>query len=86
MHLGLIILAFSPCRLWRRTFFFLLFFPSAVRAVAARCKLSFALRPGLSHEDEVRTKEITKEKKRPNESGEQRKETRGWQKEARPTP
>jgi len=38
------------------------FFPSAVRAVAARCKLPSALRPGLSREDAVRTKEITKER------------------------
>jgi len=44
----LIILAFSLSRLWRRTFY--PFFPSAVRAVAARCKLPFALRPGLSQE------------------------------------
>jgi hypothetical protein len=27
-------------------------FPAAVRGMAARCKLSFALRPGLSHENE----------------------------------
>jgi hypothetical protein len=26
-------------------------FPAAVRAMATRCKLSFALRPGLSQED-----------------------------------
>jgi len=45
----LVILAFSPSRLWRRTFS--PFFPSAVRAVAARCKLPFALRPGLPRED-----------------------------------
>jgi len=37
-------------------------FLSAVRAVAARCKLPSALRPGLSQEDVVRT-EITKERK-----------------------
>ena len=30
--------------------------------MAARCKLPFALRPGLSQEDVVRTKEITGEK------------------------
>jgi len=34
-------------------------FLSAVRAVAARCKHPFALRPGLSPEDVTRTKEIT---------------------------
>ena len=34
-------------------------FPAAVRALAARCKLSVALRPGLSHEDRSRTKETT---------------------------
>jgi len=39
-------------------------FPSAVRAKAARCKLPFALRPGLSKEDVMRTKEITKERQR----------------------
>ena len=34
-----------------------------VRAArAARCKLPVALRPGLSHESELRTKESTKEK------------------------
>jgi len=33
------------------------FFPSAVRAVAARCKLPFGLRPGLSQEDGMRTNE-----------------------------
>jgi len=38
-------------------------FLSAVRAVAARCKLPSALRPGLSQEDVVRTKEITKERR-----------------------
>ena len=45
----LIVLAFSLSTLWRRTFY--PFFPSTVRAVAARCKLPFALRPGLSRED-----------------------------------
>jgi hypothetical protein len=50
----LLILALSLYRLWRRAFL------TAVRAMAARCKLSFALRPGLSHEDRDRTKEITK--------------------------
>jgi hypothetical protein len=39
-------------------------FPSAVRAMAARCKLPFALHPGLSREDEMRTKEITQERKK----------------------
>jgi len=43
-------------------------FLSAVRAMAARCKLPFALRPDLSHEDLMRTKGITKE----------RKEKRAW--------
>jgi len=37
-------------------------FLSAVRAVAARCKRPFALRPGLSQEDMIRTKEITNER------------------------
>jgi hypothetical protein len=37
-------------------------FPAAVHAMAARRKLSFALRPGLSQEDRERTKESTKEK------------------------
>jgi len=37
-------------------------FLSAVRTVAARCKLPIALRPGLSQEDMIRTKEMTKEK------------------------
>jgi len=32
--------------------------------VAARCELPFALRPGLSQEEVMRTKEMTKEKKR----------------------
>jgi len=45
------------------------------RAVAARCKLPFVLRPGLSHEDEMRTKEIPMEKS-PNESERQKKETK----------
>jgi len=35
-------------------------FLSAVRAVAARCKLPFALRPGLSQEDVIRTKKLQK--------------------------
>jgi len=39
-------------------------FLSAVRAVAARWKLPFALRPGLSQENEVCTNEITKERQR----------------------
>jgi len=38
--------------------------------MAARCKLPFALLPGLSQEDVMRTKEITKEKK-PNERDQQ---------------
>jgi hypothetical protein len=37
-------------------------FPAAVHAMAARCKLSFAIRPGLSQEDRRHTKEITKER------------------------
>ena len=37
---------------------------SAVSAVAACCKLPFALRPGRSQKDEMRTKEITKERVR----------------------
>jgi len=36
-------------------------FPAAVRAMAVRCKLSFAIRPGLSQEDIRRTKEIANE-------------------------
>jgi len=44
------ILAFDLYRSWRRTFCPV--FLSAVRAVAARCKLPFALRPGLSQEIE----------------------------------
>jgi len=52
------ILACDLYRSWRRTFYPIIL--SAVRAVAARCKLPFALRPGLSEEDEVRTKENTK--------------------------
>ena len=56
----LIILACSLSRLWRRTFY--PFFPSSVRAVAARCTLPFALRPCPSQEDVMRTKGITKER------------------------
>ena len=51
---------------------------SAVRAAAARCKLPFALCPGLSQEDgkgELATKEITKEKK-PSERERQKKGTK----------
>jgi len=44
-------------------------FLSAVRAVAARYKHPFALRPGLSHEDVMRTKGITKEKERSERNG-----------------
>jgi len=44
----LIILAIDLYRSWRRTFCPV--FLSAVRAVAARCKLPSALRPGLSQE------------------------------------
>jgi hypothetical protein len=36
-------------------------FLTAVRALAARCKLSIALRPSLSRENITRTKEITSE-------------------------
>jgi len=39
-------------------------FPSAVRAQVARCKLPFALRPGLSQEDMIRNREITKERQK----------------------
>jgi len=38
-------------------------FLSAVRAVASRCKLPLALRPGLSQEDVKGTKGITKERR-----------------------
>jgi len=41
-------------------------FPTAVRAMAARCKLSFTIRPGLSQEDRRRPKEMTKEKQEGN--------------------
>jgi len=41
-------------------------FPAAVRAMAARCKLSFAIRPGLSQEDRRRPKEMTKERQEGN--------------------
>jgi len=44
----LIILAFDLCRSWRRAFCPV--FLSAVRAVAARCKLPFALRPACPRE------------------------------------
>jgi len=37
-------------------------FPSAVRAAAAGCKLPFTVRPSLSPENVMRTKEITKER------------------------
>jgi len=36
-------------------------FPAAVRAMAACCKLSFAIRPGMSQEDRRRPNEMTKE-------------------------
>jgi len=36
-------------------------FPAAVRAMAARCKLSFALRPSLAQENDDRIKVKTKE-------------------------
>jgi len=41
-------------------------FPAAVRAMAARCKLPFAIRPGLSQEDRRRPKEMTKERQEGN--------------------
>ena len=44
----LFILAFDLYRSWRRTFCPVFLF--AVRAAAARCKLPFTLRPGLSQE------------------------------------
>jgi len=46
------------------------FFPSVVCAVAARCKLPFALRLGLSREYVERTKETTKEKTKSRNRGE----------------
>jgi len=55
----LFILAFSLSRLWRHT---LPKFPSAVRARRLVASSPFALRPGLSQEDMMRTKEMTKEK------------------------
>ena len=48
-------------------------FLSAVRAAAARCKHPFALRPGLSHEDVMRTKGITKERKKGERDGPRKK-------------
>jgi len=48
---------------------------SAVRAVAARYKRPFVLRPGLFHEDVIRTKGTTKERKR-SERDRPRKERR----------
>jgi len=56
----LFILAFDLYRSWRRTFCPVSL--SAVRAVAARCKLPFALRPGLSQERADVPKEIDKGK------------------------
>jgi len=35
-------------------------FPAAVRAMTAHCKLSFAIRPGLSQEDRGHTKEMVR--------------------------
>jgi len=55
----LFIHACDLCRSWRRIFYPI--FLSAVHGVAARSKLPFALRPGLSQKDKVRTKGITKE-------------------------
>jgi len=55
----LFILAGNLHRSWQHIFYPI--FWSAVCMVAARCKLPFALRPGLSHDDKVRTKEATKE-------------------------
>ena len=37
-------------------------FPAAVHAMAARCKLSFTIRPGLSREDRRRSREMTNER------------------------
>ena len=61
---GLIVTRMRPIQIMARlsTVCFL----SAVRAVAARCKRPFALRPGLSQEDVNRTKGITKEKTKEN--------------------
>ena len=39
-------------------------FPAAVRAMAARCKLSFAIHPGLSQEDRRCPKEMTTERQK----------------------
>ena len=56
----LIILAFSLARLWRRTFY--PFSPSAVRPVAARCKLPFCSPPRpVPEESRCAPKRITKE-------------------------
>jgi len=41
-------------------------FPATVRAMAAHCKLSFAIRPGLSQEDRRRPNEMTKERQEGN--------------------
>jgi len=41
-------------------------FPFAVHPMAACCKLSFAIRPGLSQEDRRRPKEMTKERQEGN--------------------
>ena len=51
-------------------------FLSAVRAVEARCKHPFALRPGLSQDDLMRTKEITKEVEVPSGRDGQKKDKR----------
>ena len=64
----LIALAFSLSRLWRRTFY--PFLPSALRAVAARCKLPFAIRPGLSRERRERGEERRAEAKELGAAGE----------------
>jgi len=58
---------------WRRTFY--PFFASAVRVLAAHCKLPYTLHPGLSQEDKIRTKEVTKERS-PNESERPREEAK----------
>ena len=63
---------------------FLARFPDCCPREAARCKLPFALRPGLSQEDKMRTKEASQTKLYPkgkNKRKERRKNRRRSKKE-----
>jgi len=70
---GLIMLAYSLSRLWRRTFYP---YPVCCPRGGGTLQAPLCLLPGLSQEDVVRTEEITKEKQSCERGGQRKRQNR----------